>query len=260
MNKKYALCVGLNYEGTPNRLSGCINDAHDWRDLLASAGYEVVVLTDGAGSAGPATRDGIMAVLEEAVGKLGWGDRLVFTYSGHGTWVPDGDGDELDRRDEALCPSDFVQGRLITDDLLQRTFSRARIGAGMLVLSDSCHSGTVSRFTGVVRPGLPRFVSPAAFTDLTPTRAAELEREVSAVSPRRTASLISGCDDPEYSYDAWFGGRANGAFSRVAIDTYKHGATLASWHRAIRSRLPNDVYDQTPQISATTYRRYSRAL
>ena len=82
-----------------------------------------------------------------------------------------------------------------------------------------------------------------------------------ASTPRPTSSLISGCGDLEYSYDAWFNGRANGAMSRVAIDTFRAGISLNSWYKAIRERLPSGSYPQTPQLTAASaYRKYTRAL
>lgn len=252
-----AVCVGINYPGTSAQLQGCVNDANDWAALLKGAGYDTALLLDGE-----ATRAAIVSALSTAVAQMRWGDRLVFTYSGHGTWVPDRDGDEADQRDEALCPVDFREGRLITDDELQGIFAAVPRGANALILSDSCHSGTVARnLVGAVSPGRPRFVSPSEFTSLTEERAVELEARVDATSPRKTASLISGCADQEYSYDAWFGSRANGAMTRAAIDSYQPGVKLGAWFKAIRAKLPSADYPQTPQLTTSSaYRKYARAV
>lgn len=257
MNKKYALCVGINYVGTNNQLSGCVNDAMDWTEHLGRNGYTAISVVDAY-----ASRERILAELEALVARAGYGDRIVFTYSGHGTWVPDQDFDESDHRDEALCPNDFLDSGLIIDDEIQRIFAKTKLGVGALFLSDSCHSGTVSRFvlTGVVSPGKARFIPPSSFLPISEERATELEA-VKASVPRKTTSLISGCADTEYSYDAWFRGRANGAFTRAAIDTYRAGATLSQWFEAIRKVLPNDSYPQSPQLTAqSSYRKYLRAL
>lgn len=258
MRKNFALCVGINnYPGLASDLGGCVNDAFDWAELLRGQGYEVEMVLDS-----DATRDRILTALAHTIAKAGYGDRVVFTYSGHGSWVPDRDGDEADGRDEVLCAYDYEKGGLVTDDDLAIAFSRAARGVGSLILSDSCHSGTVSRFvalTGTVTPtGTPRFIPPTSFMDMSPERAVQLEA-VSAGSSRTPASLISGCADTEYSYDAWFT-HANGAFTRAAIDTWKPGITLNTWFRAIRRILPNSNYPQTPQLSTTSYRKYVRAL
>jgi hypothetical protein len=62
--------------------------------------------------------------------------------------------------------------------------------------------------------------------------------------------------DEEYSYDAWFGNRPNGAFTRRALDVYQSGMTIKQWHQAIRAGLPNDFHPQTPQLSATWAQKY----
>ena len=64
------------------------------------------------------------------------------------------------------------------------------------------------------------------------------------------AVLLSGCDDQEYSYDALFNGRPNGAFTYTALQTLRKlpgTATYRDWHREIRKILPNVNYPQTPQ-------------
>jgi hypothetical protein len=245
---KYALCVGNNYPGTDNELAGCVNDMNDWADLLDNNGYDVHVMEE-------ASAENTLYNLHATVGELGWGDRLIFTYSGHGTWMPDQSGDESDFRDEALYMAD---GSLIMDDELNEVWLGIPYGAGVLTLSDSCHSGTVTRFAQFAPQAVPRFISPAQFTNLSHSEARDIERVTTTAPSRKTSSLISGCADEEYSYDAWFGGRANGAFSRAAIDAYTPGASLARWFNNIRVR---PVYPQTPQLTAASlYRRYAKAL
>ena len=96
------------------------------------------------------------------------------------------------------------------------------------LVADSCHSGTVARFAPIqtppaVRGAAPprravRFLPPGAFLS---RRAAD---RLGRRGDRRTASPPGarpapprGCQDTEYSYDAWFRGRPNGAFTFVAL-------------------------------------------
>lgn len=257
MNKKYAVCIGNNYPGSNVELSGCVNDAKDWGALLTLAGYEVLSLIE-------CDKATAVGALTDLVAKTGWGDRAVFTYSGHGTWVPDRNGDEPDGRDEAICMTDFMQGGLLLDDEIHRIFSGLKRGAGALYLSDSCFSGSVNRFAGHA-VGRPRFVSPAVFTQLNEDQARGMEVKAATV-PELATSLISGCTDREFSYDAWFevngNERPNGAFTRAAIDTYSPGQSLNTWFKRIRpGKLPSEDYPQSPVLSAaSTYRKYTRAL
>ncbi len=86
-------------------------------------------------------------------------------------------------------------------------------------------------------------------------RAYEAETKPIRGRSRTGVALLSGCADDEYSYDAWFNERANGAFTRVALDTLHASTSLSDWHGRIRSALPGDRYPQTPQLSAAWTQR-----
>ena len=89
------------------------------------------------------------------------GDQILFFYSGHGTQILDTDGDERtsdasDDRDEAIAPYDVYQanGRLhnvIVDDQFNQWIERLS-GRSVVLIFDSCHSGTVSRSPGGQKP------------------------------------------------------------------------------------------------------------
>jgi hypothetical protein len=245
------LCVGINdYPGTGSDLKGCVNDARDWADALDLRGYPVRLLLDR-----DATRAGIVAALERLVSEASPGDTLVFTYSGHGSWRVDDDGDESDHRDETLCPHDVTSGRQLVDDELADIFGRKPRGARLFFIADSCHSGTVARFAPPLVPPRereprPRFLPPLALA----RDAAQAQRTAArAFRPvarqKYPALLAAACGDSEYSYDAWFGDRANGAFTRVALRALASGPkTPRDWMAAIRRELPTAEYPQTPTL------------
>ena len=251
--QRLALCVGLNYPGTNAELAGCVNDALDWSETLSRRGYTVRMLIE----PDKATLAHALALL---IDQARFGSRVIFTFSGHGTWIPDMSGDEADGRDEALCCRDFHTGGVLTDDEIQAIFSRARHGVRRTIISDSCHSGSVSRFSGFVgkpAPGqqptiaTPRYLPPSNV--LPPElleRAQRVEHTTARSVSRKGTVLISGCADVEYSYDATFGGRPNGALTYHAIETLKTAKTIKGWHEAIRKALPSSAYPQTPQLTA----------
>jgi hypothetical protein len=88
-----------------------------------------------------ATRGATLAALRKASKALQSGDFYFLTYSGHGGQVPDTNRDERDRKDETWC---LYDGQLI-DDELYLELSRFNAGVRIVVLSDSCHSGSVTR-------------------------------------------------------------------------------------------------------------------
>jgi len=251
---KTALCIN-DYPGTGSDLAGCVNDARDWADALTERFFSTDVLLD-AEATGEAIREGIRRKL----GGASSGDVVVITYSGHGTWVPDDDGDEPDRRDEALCPYDVFTAGPLLDDELYEIFAERERGVRAVLISDSCHSGTVARFAPSLRPeaGTVRFLPPAAF--LTPDKARRAARipRAPAGRPRYANLLMSGCQDVEYSYDAHFDNRPNGAFTYVALSVLrdlKQDATYRDWMAEIARRLPSQDYPQTPGLNGSGTQR-----
>lgn len=254
MRRRLHLSIGINdYPDTGSDLRGCVNDALGWDALLKREGYQGSMLLNAQ-----ATKPAILAGLKALVAQARFADRIVVTYSGHGSWIPDKDGDEPDRRDEVLVCHDFRSGGLLTDDEMHDVFAQRSFGVRVLVISDSCHSGTLHRFVETHAPvdAKPRFLPPAEFlTDEALVRAAVAAQERPRGRSRTQTALVSGCTDTEYSYDAYIGGKPQGAFSHAALATYKSGQSLAAWHRAIRTMLPSGQYPQTPLLQATTHQR-----
>ena len=144
--EKRALCVGINdYPGTGNDLAGCVNDANDWAAVLKKRGFTVEKMFNKK-----ATGDAIRSAIKTLVTQAKRGDLVVVQYSGHGSYVPDEDGDEPDGTDECLCPYDITSKGPITDDEMFDLFSGRQQGVKVFMISDSCHSGTVARFAPIV--------------------------------------------------------------------------------------------------------------
>jgi hypothetical protein len=268
---KRALCIGINdYPGTGSDLAGCVNDANDWAAAFAKRGFRVATLFDRK-----ATGAGIRKAIRSLLDASKRGDSLVIQYSGHGSFVPDEDGDEPDGTDECLCPYDIGTRGPITDDELFELFTAKAPGARLVLISDSCHSGTVARFApistpptmaGLVAPRrIVRFLPPAVFLAKREAAKMGLSRALHRSSPpgRYAALLISGCQDTEYSYDAWFQGRPNGAFTFVALRALKSlpaKATYRDWYSEIRKALPSQQYPQTPNLYGASSMKRWKAL
>ena len=162
---KKALLVGINrYPDPGNELKGCVNDVRQMADTLQSQyGFpgdgNLRILTDAR-----ATTKAILDGLAWLTSGASPGDSLVFHYSGHGSQVPDRNGDETtDRLDEILCPYDLDWEHPLTDDDLAAACARVPRGALLTVILDCCHSGTGLRdfaFSGN-RHYLPALTRPA---------------------------------------------------------------------------------------------------
>jgi hypothetical protein len=217
-----------------------------------------------------ATRAKTTAAMNAAAKVLKKGDLFFLTYSGHGGQVRDVTGEEDDKRDETWCLYDC---QLIDDELY---FELAKFAAGVriLVLSDSCHSGTVTR--DMMAPGIggqrsrmmppdvaevtyekhkefydgvQRSIAKAAKKSQNPDSvlaALELDPRLGVLASKfkPAAILISGCQDNQTSMD----GDPNGAFTGALLKVWKNGAFVGDYsrfHKQIVRELPAS---QTPNL------------
>jgi hypothetical protein len=89
-----------------------------------------------------ATTTRIKQEIARAAQQLNSGGFFFLTYAGHGGQAPDMTGtEEADHQDETWVCYD----RQWLDDELQEALSAFRAGVNIVVLSDSCHSGTMYR-------------------------------------------------------------------------------------------------------------------
>jgi hypothetical protein len=254
---KRALVVGTNYPGTNFSLAGCVNDGLDWSHMLAARGFVVDTLFDQQ-----ASRDAIVDNLQELLSISEFGDILVFTFSGHGTYVP---GGQDEPRDEAICPNDIREAGVITDDQLFGLFSERRRGVRAVMVADSCYSGTLNRLAPALAPEatrLVRFLPPAAWMGdqqvLDHPRWTRAAASVGRVTLRSGALVLAGCGEQQVCYDAWFDGRANGAFSYAALKALVElgdDPDYRAWMRQIRRYLPSVDFDQRPQLDGLAYQK-----
>lgn len=192
-NKK-ALCIGINYTGTRHELKGCINDARCMKTFLTKHyGYEdnrVLILADTPGHIYP-TKQNIMNSIAWLISGCKPGDSLFFSYSGHGTFVRDANGDEIDGQDEALCTLD---GSVILDDWLQsELMSKIPKGVKLTCVFDCCHSGTIAdlKYCYRTNPDAQSF-------SMTIERERDLDSDI---------TVFSACLDPQTAADSNFNGK-----------------------------------------------------
>jgi hypothetical protein len=153
---KRALLIGINHYKAVPHLMGSLNDVAAMQQILVTRwGFppaNIRVLTEQA-----ATRAAIIDALRQLVRESGPNDTVVVHFSGHGSQVQDLNGDEEDGLDETLVPWD---GRTpgvpdIVDDELDVIFGQLRTRSVLVVL-DSCHSGTATRGLDFRPRGIPK--------------------------------------------------------------------------------------------------------
>ncbi|HEY5885339.1 MAG TPA: caspase family protein [Pyrinomonadaceae bacterium] len=249
MTKK-ALCVGINdYPfGEANDLRGCVNDANDWSNLLRNH-FDFTDVKQLLNS--DATKENIVAGLEDLLAGATNGDVLVFTNASHGTYLADKNGDEP-KFDEAICPYD-TDSELLVDDELRNLFLNIPNGVRLTVISDSCHSGSVTR-VAVDQYRRNRQLNPQLLGNpvLSPSemRNARSNKEKFPESGMNEI-LLSGCKSNQTSADAHIANDFHGAMSYYAIKAITdagYSLTYTELHDALLPLLEDENYEQIPQL------------
>jgi hypothetical protein len=266
--KAMSLHIGLNavsaaaYAGWTGPLAACEADANDMVAIAKSKGMKSTVLLTKQG-----TRAKVLAAMRAAAKALVAGDLFFVSYSGHGGQVPDTNGDEPDKKDETWC---LYDGQLIDDELY---FELGQFAAGVrvLVLSDSCHSGSVTKAmpTGPRERAMPQAVAMRVYRDhrafydklqadvrkaaggapadpdtALAQVAASLRLTAIASKLKAAVVLVSGCQDNQTSMD----GEHNGAFTEQVLKVWAHGAfkgNYGQFHAKVRAGLPST---QSPNL------------
>jgi len=225
-----ALLVGLKnvdpiayngWDGT-NGCLGCELDVDNVACILRPLGYAITTL-----KTTQATGDAVLRGLRSAATKLKDGDIFVFYYSGHGGQMLDTNGDEADNQDETLVAYD----RQINDDELGQAWLGLKPGVRVVMLSDSCNSGTNYKLIGGFGP-------PPFFPGVSRTVAAKMQAQM---------LHFGGCRDAGTSA----GYQLGGAFTRALCNVWNGGAfsgNYRAFYDAIRAEV-RKTETQEPQHS-----------
>jgi hypothetical protein len=252
--------IGLNkvdpaqYEGWGGPLRSCEYDAQDMQAIAQQQGFDTkAFLTE------KATSKNVIEAIKDAATHLNAGDILFLSYSGHGGTLPDFNGDEDDQQDETWCLYD----RQLVDDELYLLWREFKPDVRILVLADSCHSGTSIRAANAETVKISVSVWPDAKPRMMPDdiagRVYRAHRDaydkiltvpVPGAQPSKqslgraitqplscTVRLISGCQDNQISADL----PTNGAFTQSLLRVWNHGrfdGDYASFHNKIRQNMP----------------------
>jgi hypothetical protein len=269
---KKALLVGINrYPDPGNELKGCVNDVRRMADTLKNRfGFpgdgNLRILTDAR-----ATTKAILDGFAWLTAGASPGDSLVFHYSGHGSQVPDRNGDETtDGLDEILCPYDLDWDHPLTDDDLAAACADVPQGALLTVILDCCHSGTGLRDFALPVNTIPRgnFVRPCSIPPSdapdrrrflphpetphpAPPRPRRHARRFGVSVTRTNAVLIAACRDDQSSADAWIDGGYHGAHTFYLCRTLARGPrdlACRALVSATGTALSRAGFDQIPQL------------
>ncbi|MNZ74475.1 Caspase domain protein [compost metagenome] len=258
MARGFSLHIGLNsvdsqhYSGWDGVLVAGEADARSMEMIAQSLNYNNVstLLTTNA------TINNVVKEVKKAAFTLESGDIFFLTYSGHGGQIPDQDMDESDGLDETWC---LYDGEFI-DDELYSLWSLFKEDVRIIVLSDSCHSGSITRarYYGIndlsnMNPVnnirykfIPRSISNKTFEKNKKfyTGKKNLLNEKNTSGIKCAVKLISGCQDNQLSSD----GDHNGLFTATLLSVWKNGEFEGSYKNFFKKIVDLMPPDQTPNL------------
>ncbi|MBK9962726.1 MAG: caspase family protein [Saprospiraceae bacterium] len=254
MSKGYSLHIGLNkldtnhYPGTP-KLKAAVNDAIFWESFANKLAYKTATLHDEH-----ATVETVLQHLADYAALMIPGDILLLTYAGHGAEIPNDKpgGFDEERNDQTWCLYD----RQLLDDELYEAFEAYKEGTRILIVSDSCHSGTISRaddidLSRLLANGMVDSAKTRGFSSrMLPRGAVEVihfnsgktiyepiqkkyKTKHQGVSVKAAVKLLAACQDDEETLD----GAVNGIFTEAFMDIF----TKEEFKNATAEQLINEV-------------------
>jgi hypothetical protein len=160
-------------------------------------------------------------------------------YSGHGTQIRDTNGDEPDRLDECIVPSNYNVAGFITDDDLFAIIKNAK--CQMILCFDSCNSGTTCDLQYSINynnGSLAATVNNSRFIAGT------------------NIFMLSGCRDPQTSADAYdtVARQGCGAFTHSLLEMLRanvHNVSLLKLYVDVCAYLKRSGFTQIPVLSST---------
>lgn len=228
MQNYYSLHIGIDeYRSAPD-LSGCMNDALAWQELLRSRHFLTEVLQPSF-----ANRPTIIQKIGRLIELAKEGSYCVVTYSGHGTHTFDSrNADEY--YDEAWVLGD---GSLVIDDDLRQMLDTLRVIDRMVIISDSCHSG-----------GMVRSLSQTRLYPATPSLPTQSQSYRDTLSSTQNELFITACGENELAQETTIDGVTQGVLSRYLINLIRNNPSY-TWEQLITAVIPVcQRYNQTPTL------------
>ena len=248
---KRALLVGINYRGTSGELRGCINDIKNVREMLLKNGYkdENIRMMSEDHKELPTKHKIAMGLIWLMKNEKNKPMDLFFHYSGHGSWIYDKNGDEMDGRDECLVPIDYKRnGMLYDDDIKALIDDHLTSKSNLFSIIDACHSSSMFDL---------RFNLSCDKIDTSESNVDyqfKVEAHTYDMKIKGNVVTLSGCEDLQTSADAYIQNRFQGALTFAFLDTmrkYNNKLTYEELMKGIYSVLKgDDFYEQRPTIAS----------
>ena len=191
------LTIGCGYyDNRELILPGTVNDSLNMTKFLVSKEFDVINMNDKTININSnlfPSRKNILEQMRNILDKSNDGDNIVISYAGHGTQTlyNINNTEEIDGRDEAIIPSDYMNDNdLIRDDEiydLLKIYTKNKKNMKVFMLFDCCHSGTMAD----LKFRYEKNRSNNTFQKINNNIDDEIDAEV---------ICLSGCKDREVSY------------------------------------------------------------
>jgi len=251
MARGISIHIGVNDPASPREERLSLSEENAWKmaELACQAGYGAIHVLRGA----DATRKAVIGLLTAATQALEPRQTLFVSFSGHGSHVPDVDGDEGDGWDETWCLADAD----LVDDELVAIWRLAARGTRVLMVTESCFGGGMGRYGDDVR---------AAYSDLSPAPDPPVYRSAEPMwrGVKQFAQPTSSCISRARSYHDGIqasvlmmaGAREGqtaqeGLYTRHLLELWKGGAfrdSFCALHWHLCKCVQGDNPRQQPQI------------
>lgn len=249
MAQGISLHIGLNlvdpnhYNGWDGRLWGSENDAIEMGKIAVQIGFYNSILLSSK-----ATRNSIISYIKNAAKELSTGDIFFISYSGHGTQLIDLNQDEQDGKDEAWC---LYDGMFI-DDELNNLWTFFKHGVRIIVISDSCCSGTMLQLNTSENNKSKYFSSNLAqkvyvnnktFYDSIFKDSIQL---IDKNTINASIKLIAACQENQTTNDGFF----NGEFTASLKKVWNNGNFQGNYNDFCRYISKELIHKQNPNLTS----------
>jgi hypothetical protein len=268
----FALLIGINdYPTKP--LKGCVNDAKSIKSLLIRKfdfldnPQHVKTLFNEEATKSAIKRAFQTQLIDNAKRLKSEGKEgiFVFQFSGHGSRVPDENGDEPDGWDETLCPIDTDLNSsshdLIDDEIETNLTELTKYTDNVTLILDSCHSGTATRDLEYT----PRRLERPKLKSKNGTNQSDVSPAKLPIPPSPKYVVLSGCMPGELSLEtADDTGTHHGLMTNALLAALENATETDTyrdiWENVSAGIKSKGVSSQNPQIEGDLNRALFKGI
>jgi metacaspase-1 len=240
-----AVLFGIDYLKSNAPLRGCANDVKNMAKYLKNdLDYHNVKIYTEQDTPDKVTGYSIVRILYKLAmeSKVKNYKNVLIHFSGHGVSVADRNNDEVDGKDEAICPVDYELCGVITDDLIKKILRYFNPNTKVTCVFDCCHSGTIGDLKYKLTDKNKVVIS---------------NKDANCKS---NIVMISGCRDDQTSADAYnVSGKKqfSGAMTSCLLECIKYRRVVNGVVNAVtlvndvRSLLKQKGFSQIPIITSS---------